>query len=145
LAAAIAAAPPVPGDGGRRWWRLLATDQFDAWLIDWPTGEAVEPHDHGGSAGAFTVITGQLTELVITGATTTTTALTAGSTRPVDRHTVHDVVNRSDAPATSVHVYSPPLSSMMFYDPTGTPCRFERVDPETPVWSTEPFSASLAG
>jgi hypothetical protein len=54
-------------------------------------------------------------------------------------------VNLSEAPASSVHVYSPPLSSMMFYDPAGTPCRFERVDPETPVWSTEPFSTASLG
>jgi hypothetical protein len=87
LATAIAVAPPVSSADGRRWWRLLATDQFDAWLIDWPTGEAVEPHDHGGSAGAFAVIAGELTELVIEGDTTTTTRVGAGGTRQVERHT----------------------------------------------------------
>ena len=144
LATAIAVAPPVSGSDGRKWWRLLATEHFDAWLIDWPTGEGVEPHDHGGSAGAFAVISGELTELVISGDTSTVSEVAAGNTRAVGRHTVHDVVNRSAAPASSVHVYSPPLSSMMFYDPAGTPCRVERVDPETPVWSVEPFSASLS-
>jgi hypothetical protein len=34
---------------------------------------------------------------------------------------------------------------MMFYDPTGMPCRIEAVDPETPVWSTEPFSTTVSG
>jgi hypothetical protein len=145
LATAIAVSPPVSSSDGRTWWRLLATEHFDAWLIDWPQGEAVEPHDHGGSAGAFAVVAGELTELVITGATTVVTTVAAGGTRAVGCHTVHDVVNRSEAPATSVHVYSPPLSSMMFYDPTGSPCRVEQVDPETPVWSVEPFSANLAG
>jgi hypothetical protein len=145
LATAIAVAPPVSSSDGRRWWRLLATDQFDAWLIDWPTGEAVEPHDHGGSAGAFAVITGELTELVIIGDSTTTTLVAVGSTRQVERSTIHDVVNRSEAPASSVHVYSPPLSSMMFYDPSGIPCRVEAVDPEMPVWSTEPFSTTVSG
>ncbi len=31
-------------------------------------------------------------------------------------HYVHDVRNLSDAPAVSVHAYSPPLTTMTYYD-----------------------------
>lgn len=47
---------------------------------------------------------------------------------------IHDVVNRSDAPATSMHVYSPPLVHMTFYDPaTLGPVATEAVRPERPT------------
>jgi hypothetical protein len=36
---------------GRRWQRLVATPEYDAWLIQWGPDTNVEPHDHGGSAG----------------------------------------------------------------------------------------------
>ena len=49
--------------GPRDWARVVATDTFDAWLIRWPTGGAVEMHDHGGSAGVIAVLEGELTEL----------------------------------------------------------------------------------
>src|SRR5690348_3260642 len=46
-----------------RSWRLLArTDMYDAWLIAWPAGGAIELHDHGGSSGAIVVVSGALTE-----------------------------------------------------------------------------------
>jgi hypothetical protein len=43
--------------------------------------------------------------------------LTAGRVWPVPVGAVHDVVNRSPEPATSIHVYSPPLTQMTYYDP----------------------------
>ena len=47
---------------------------------------------------------------------------------------VHDVVNRSSEPATSIHVYSPPLSQMTYYDPaTLRPVETVRLDEEPPV------------
>ena len=41
---------------------LLATDTYDAWLIHWPVGTGLEAHDHGGSTGAFAVVSGVLDE-----------------------------------------------------------------------------------
>jgi hypothetical protein len=39
--------------------------------------------------------------------------------------------------ALSVHVYSPPLSSMSYYDGDGsTPLRNDAVDKEAPLWSS---------
>ena len=53
----------VPKD--RRYQRLLSTPEYEAWVICWPAGTALDLHDHGGSAGAFTVIAGGLDELTV--------------------------------------------------------------------------------
>jgi hypothetical protein len=49
---------------------------------------------------------------------------------------VHDLRNPGPAPATSIHVYAPPLASMTYYghDADGTlrPGRTERVRPGRP-------------
>src|SRR5579872_4701134 len=42
--------------------RLAGTEDFDAWLLAWPPGMSVAPHDHGESGGAFTVVDGTLVE-----------------------------------------------------------------------------------
>lgn len=120
----------------RHWWRLLATDSFDAWLIGWPTGGAVTPHDHGGSVGAFAVVAGELTEVVFDDGVEHRNRLTAGQARGVPVDAVHDVVNEREQPAISVHVYSPPLSSMAYYDVDGrTTLRVEPVEDERAVWT----------
>lgn len=120
----------------RHWWRLLATDSFDAWLIGWPTGGAVTPHDHGGSVGAFAVVVGELTEVVFDDGVEHHNRLAAGQARGVPADAVHDVVNERSQAAMSVHVYSPPLSSMAYYDVDGrTALRVEGVDGELAVWA----------
>lgn len=94
---------------------LLATDRYDAWLIHWPPGTGLEAHDHGGSEGAFTVVSGALEEDVHRDGVTVTRRVGVGETRRFDDRHVHAVHNRGDVGATSVHVYSPPLSAMSFY------------------------------
>ncbi|MFN8052215.1 MAG: PIG-L family deacetylase [Acidimicrobiales bacterium] len=127
--------PEVDADR-RTWWRLLATDRYDAWLIAWPPGGTVTPHDHGGSSGAFSVVSGELTEVVFTGFAEHGSRLAAGATRGVPSVAVHDVLNEGDGPALSVHVYSPPLSSMGYYEGSGTaPTRVESVDADPAIWS----------
>ena len=49
----------------RRYERLLITPVYEAWVICWPVGTTLDLHDHGGSAGAFTVVAGQLDETAI--------------------------------------------------------------------------------
>jgi hypothetical protein len=40
---------PDLGTGSRREWRLLVrTPRYEAWVIGWPSGGAIELHDHGG-------------------------------------------------------------------------------------------------
>src|SRR5258707_12756842 len=57
--------PYVQHQGGERWHRRLYRDaRVDVWLISWLPTQGTQLHDHGGSAGAFTVVEGALTEAV---------------------------------------------------------------------------------
>src|SRR6476469_3335744 len=42
--------------------RLAAEHDYEAWLLTWLPGQGTEWHDHGGSAGAFVILQGILTE-----------------------------------------------------------------------------------
>ena len=54
---------PVHIDPARRWYQLLRSDDFvDVWLISWAREQAAELHDHAGSLGALTVVSGRLVE-----------------------------------------------------------------------------------
>lgn len=100
---------------GRWYERLSADGDHEVWLISWLPGQATGFHDHGESEGAFTVVLGRLEEREPGAART----VVAGGSWTFGRDYVHDVRNASDAPAVSVHVYSPPLSSMRRYEETG--------------------------
>jgi quercetin dioxygenase-like cupin family protein len=100
----------------RRYQRVLATSVYEVWVICWPSGGSLDLHDHGGSAGAFSVVSGQLHETTIVADATVTRTYAAGETASFDASRVHAVVNRGSDVATSVHVYSPPLSSMVDYE-----------------------------
>lgn len=100
--------------------RLLATHDYDAWLLRWPADTGVTPHDHGGSTGAFTVVNGRLTERRWRSGRQEDRRVLPGDVVTVGRRVVHDVFSAGPDPAVSVHAYSPPLSSMGFYDESGT-------------------------
>jgi hypothetical protein len=104
---------------GRRPVRLIAAERYEVWVIGWTTGQNVRLHDHGDSVGALVVTEGELTEVLPggRGGPTIERTLEAARLRHLALGTVHDVVNRAPAPATSIHVYSPPLTSMTYYDP----------------------------
>jgi hypothetical protein len=103
-----------------RWHQRLYRDpRVDVWLISWLPEQGTQLHDHGASAGAFSVIDGTLTEAVVTAGGLSEHPRRAGATVRFGRHYVHDVRNLSDAPAISVHAYSPPLRSMTFYEYEG--------------------------
>ncbi|MEY2401937.1 MAG: hypothetical protein QOJ08_2048 [Ilumatobacteraceae bacterium] len=99
----------------RRFQRVLATPAYEAWVICWPGGESLDLHDHGGSAGAFSVVSGQLDEATMEADATVVRTVGPGETVSFGSSRVHAVVNRGSLVSTSVHVYSPPLSSMMYY------------------------------
>lgn len=114
--------------------RLLASDQYDAWLIGWTPGQQVELHDHGASAGALALIEGELREVTAHRGLLAHRTISAGDTVELPLGLVHDVVGAGAGPATSIHVYSPPLSEMSFYDATGrTKLRTVTVEGEEPV------------
>ncbi|HEY5840727.1 MAG TPA: cysteine dioxygenase family protein [Mycobacterium sp.] len=113
----------LPADD--RWFaRLHGDDELDVWLISWAPGHPTDLHDHGGSLGALTVLSGSLDEFRWDGDRLRRRRLVAGDQAAFPLGWVHDVVwARSPAPAASgptlsVHAYSPPLTAMSYYEVT---------------------------
>lgn len=110
----------LPTEG--RWFsRLHTDDDLDVWLISWVPGHTTELHDHAGSLGALTVLSGSLHELRWDGAALRRRRLDAGDQAAFPLGWVHDVTvaEESDWPETlSVHAYSPPLTAMSYYEVT---------------------------
>jgi hypothetical protein len=99
----------------RQYELLLSTSTYDAWLIHWPAGTGLAAHDHGGSAGAFAVVAGELVEHTPVGDAWRSRRVAVGRAVSFDGAHVHAVVNPGPVAATSVHVYSPPLRAMAFH------------------------------
>jgi len=122
--------------GSRRWFtRIHSDDELDIWLISWVPGHPTELHDHGGSLGALTVLSGSLNEFRWDGRGFRRRRLDAGDQAGFPLGWVHDVVwapgpvtRPVSGPATngkgpaqptlSVHAYSPPLTAMSYYEVT---------------------------
>ncbi|MGV9713549.1 cysteine dioxygenase [Gordonia sp. NPDC003424] len=119
-------------DPVERWsMRLESDDDLDLWLISWTPDRSTELHDHAGSLGALTVLSGSLREYRWTGRDLALRILDAGDQAAFPLGWVHDVQRHdplpgrhdSDAqapaptagPTLSVHAYSPPLTAMSYY------------------------------
>jgi predicted metal-dependent enzyme (double-stranded beta helix superfamily) len=107
-----------------RWYhRLAEAADHEVWLLTWLPGQGTEIHDHGGSAGAFQVVSGTLTEdtviedAAIGGRPPRIIAreLGEGAGRRFGPRHIHRITNRSGRPAVSVHVYGPALRTMTRY------------------------------
>ena len=122
LAAASEQWPVAPRfNPARRWYhRLAVAADHEAWLLTWLPGQGTDLHDHGGSAGAFLVFGGTLTEDTVATPPGTPPRITArelgeGAGRRFGARHVHRVTNRSGRPAISIHVYGPALTTMTRY------------------------------
>jgi hypothetical protein len=103
-------------DPRRRWYgRLAAADDHEIWLLTWLPGQATDLHDHGGSGGAFTVVSGAVIEQTVRAGQLDDTAYATGEGRRFGAHHVHRIVNAGDRPAVTVHVYGPALTAMTRY------------------------------
>ena len=126
--------------------RLLADETFEAWVIGWFSGQGIGLHDHGDSAAAIVVAEGRLHETTLDPEPgrahrrphgPAVHPLDRGVVRRIPPNTVHGVANIDARPATSIHVYSPPLDRMTHFDPTGARAlETVAVAPETPVLPT---------
>ena len=117
-------------DGGipesQRWFtRIHGDEELDVWLISWVPGHPTELHDHGGSLGALTVVSGSLSEYRWDGRDLRRRRLDAGDQAGFPLGWVHDVVWTPErdlsapvSPTLSVHAYSPPLTAMSYYEVT---------------------------
>lgn len=115
--------PPAGGlPAHERWFtRLHGDDELDVWLISWVPGRPTELHDHGGSLGALTVVSGALRETRWDGVKLRHRRLTEGDQAAFPLGWVHDVVwapRAEPGPTLSVHAYSPPLTAMSYYEVT---------------------------
>jgi predicted metal-dependent enzyme (double-stranded beta helix superfamily) len=105
----------------QRWYhRLAAATDHEVWLLTWLPNQGTDLHDHGGSAGALHVLSGELVEETVAAADgglprTAVRHLAAGAGRRFGPRHVHRIVNRSNRPAVSIHVYGPALTSMTRY------------------------------
>ena len=116
----------LPADGlptDDRWYtRIHGDDELDIWLISWVPDHATELHDHGGSLGALTLVSGALDEFRWDGQALRRKRLNAGDQAAFPLGWVHDVVwaptQAPAAPTLSVHAYSPPLTAMSYYEVT---------------------------
>jgi hypothetical protein len=100
---------------------LHRQENFEVLLLLWAPHEPSDWHDHGGSAGGFAVVAGSLHERYRRSDAddrVTSRVLPTGSHGSFAATHLHDVVPVVGAPAVSVHSYSPPLSSLVYYDQT---------------------------
>lgn len=124
-------------DSRQRWYhRMSAADGYEVWLLTWLPGQETDLHDHGGSAGGFTVVSGELTELT---PSVTATGLSAWTLRPghgrrFGARYIHQVTNRGNEPAVSVHTYGPALTNMRRYELTDSGLRLAAVDLAGAQW-----------
>lgn len=120
---------PPHWDSTERWsTRLAADDDVDVWLISWTPDRSTELHDHAGSLGALTVLSGSLREYRWTGSDLALRILDAGDQASFPLGWVHDVQRHEphtdtapaivSGPTLSVHAYSPPLTAMSYYSVT---------------------------
>ena len=112
---------PGMDDPSERCWRTIAaTDLFEAWVVAWPVGGNIELHDHGGSGGAVVIVSGTLVEMSVRPddgeLNATSMSIHTGGHMVFGPEHVHDLVNHGPGPALSVHVYSPALHAMTFFD-----------------------------
>jgi predicted metal-dependent enzyme (double-stranded beta helix superfamily) len=90
-------------------WRLplARTEQVEVWLLTWTPWQGIGPHDHDGTAGAYTVLLGELTGTWRDGRGRAKQAVrAAGSGATIEPGRIHSVQNRGTIEAISVHAYS---------------------------------------
>jgi mannose-6-phosphate isomerase-like protein (cupin superfamily) len=107
--------PTTTEPSGRR---LVVKPDYDVWLLRWTEGSRVTPHDHGLSAGCFAVAEGELVELRWKAGLSDSRKICKGESCRIPRGAVHDIISPAGA-AVSIHVYSPPLVEMRYYDRHG--------------------------
>jgi hypothetical protein len=113
--------PGMDDPSGRCWRTIAATDRFEAWVVAWPVGANIELHDHGGSSGAIVIASGTLVETSVRPdddgkLIATSLSIHTGGHVVFGAGHVHDLVNHGPGPVLSVHVYSPVLSAMTYFD-----------------------------
>jgi predicted metal-dependent enzyme (double-stranded beta helix superfamily) len=131
----------VDPDGQRTYVELHAGEHLSVWLICWSDGHDTGFHDHDGSAGALTVVSGALREERLRFGAPVGQTLRVGDGIAFAPSAIHRVAHARGTPAVSLHAYSPPLRSMGSYaiDDDGELRRLALGDDE----ELRPLSATL--
>ncbi|HET7429658.1 MAG TPA: cysteine dioxygenase family protein [Gaiellales bacterium] len=97
--------------------QLHRDHNLDAWLICWTGTQDTGLHDHDLSSGAVHVVDGALDEdrLRMAGGIATT-RYEAGGSFHFDASRIHDVRNAEGHVTVSLHLYSPPIWRMGYYE-----------------------------
>ena len=100
--------------------QLRRDHHVEVWLICWMPSQDVGLHDHDVSVGAVHVVDGTVAEeRMVLGQGIETAEHAAGGSFVFDASRIHNVRHAGDAPATSLHLYSPPLWRMGYYELDG--------------------------
>lgn len=105
-------------DPDERWTALVErTDSYEIWLMSWLPGQRTDLHDHGGAEGAYTVVSGVLSELVARPGQSGEVlhSVHTGQSRVFGPDYVHQVSNEGPDPAVSIHVFGPTRAKMTPY------------------------------
>jgi hypothetical protein len=137
LAEELAARPDlwsdhVQHDEHRRVYTRIHRDPvLDAWLICWSGTQDTGLHDHDLSSGAVRVVAGELAEdrLVLGAPGLVTWTHVAAHGFCFDSSRIHDVRNGGGAASVSLHLYSPPLDRMGYYEIAEDGCIARRNAP----------------
>jgi quercetin dioxygenase-like cupin family protein len=109
--------PLARHDPDERTYALLHRDEdVELYVVCWMPGHDTGFHDHDDSAAAIVVLEGQIREerLALTG--TVEATLGPGDSVTIAREAIHRVHHAGDAPAVSLHAYSPPLQRVGTYE-----------------------------
>ncbi len=118
-------------DDRRVYVRIHRDDVVDAWLICWSGAQETGLHDHDVSSGAVRVVSGGLVEdrLVMGEPGVVSATHAAGAGFCFDASRIHDVRNGGRERSVSLHVYSPPLERMGYYEIAEDGCISRRNAP----------------
>jgi predicted metal-dependent enzyme (double-stranded beta helix superfamily) len=95
---------------------LFSDNHVTAWLICWMEDHDTGFHDHDISSGAVAVVSGHVREERLTlDGPPAKSVFGAGESFHFSPFDIHRVRHTGDAPAVTLHAYSPPLLSMGAY------------------------------
>ena len=101
----------------RHYVELHRDDELAIWLICWMDDHDTGFHDHDLSGGAVAVVDGAVAEdRLALGGPAVTREFAAGEAFHFSAADIHRVRHTGDAPAVTIHAYSPPLWRMGAYE-----------------------------
>ena len=90
--------------------QIFSDTEVNAWVICWSEDQDTGFHDHDESAAGIAVISGEVREERLrVGDLPSVRTARAGATFTVPAVAIHRVLHSGDAPAVTIHAYSPPL------------------------------------